>query len=169
MQPPAPLDPAGPAGPGDRAPGNRGSGDRGRTVARWALGAALLVAGVGHLTFQRQEFQAQVPAWFPLDEDLVVVASGVVEVVLGAALILVRRRAAPLGVVVAGFFVVIFPGNVAQFVEHANAFGLDTDAKRFVRLFFQPVLVVWALWSTGGWRWLRSRFSSRPARPARPA
>ena len=130
-----------------------GADDRVRVVARWALGGALLLAGTGHLTVQRQEFQAQVPNWFPVDEDVVVVASGVVELLLGAALILVgRRRRAPLGLVVAGFFVVIFPGNIAQFLEHKDGFGLDTDAKRFARLFFQPVLVVWALWSTGGWQ-----------------
>ena len=133
-----------------------GADDRVRVVARWALGGALLLAGTGHLTVQRQEFQAQVPNWFPVDEDVVVVASGVVELLLGAALILVgRRRRAPLGLVVAGFFVVIFPGNIAQFLEHKDGVGLDTDAKRFARLFFQPVLVVWALWSTGGWQLLR--------------
>lgn len=127
-----------------------------RTVARWALGGALLFAGTGHLTTQRQEFQAQVPSWFPADEDAVVVVSGVVELLLGAALILAGRRRAPLvGLVAAGFFVVIFPGNVAQWLEHKDGFGLDTDAKRFGRLWFQPVLVAWALWSTGGWQRLR--------------
>ena len=131
--------------------------DRARTIARWALGGALVLAGTGHLTVQREEFQAQVPSWFPVDADAVVVVSGVVELLLGAALILAGRRAAPVGVVVAGFFVVIFPGNIAQFVEGTDAFGLDSDSARFVRLFFQPVLVLWALWSTGGWRWLRSR------------
>jgi uncharacterized membrane protein len=133
-----------------------------RTIGRWALGSALLVAGTGHLTVQREEFQAQVPGWFPVDADAVVIVSGVVELLLGAALILSGKRSAPVGVVVAGFFIVIFPGNIAQFVEHTNAFGLDTDAKRFIRLFFQPVLVLWALWSTGGWRWLRS-LRGRPA------
>lgn len=131
--------------------------DRVRTIARWTLGTALLVAGTGHLTVQREEFQAQVPAWFPVDEDTVVVVSGFVELALGAALILSGRRSAPVGLVVAGFFIVIFPGNIAQFAEHQSAFGLDSDAKRFVRLLFQPLLVLWALWSTGGWRWLRSR------------
>ena len=134
-----------------------------RTIGRWALGSALLVAGTGHLTVQREEFQAQVPGWFPVDADAVVIVSGVVELLLGAALILSGKRSAPVGVVVAGFFIVIFPGNIAQFVEHTDAFGLDTDAKRFVRLFFQPVLVLWALWSTGGWRWLRSLRLGRPA------
>ena len=133
-----------------------------RTIGRWALGSALLVAGTGHLTVQREEFQAQVPGWFPVDADAVVIVSGVVELLLGAALILSGKRSAPVGVVVAGFFIVIFPGNIAQFVEHTDAFGLDTDAKRFIRLFFQPVLVLWALWSTGGWRWLRS-LRGRPA------
>ena len=129
-----------------------------RTIARWALGGALLLAGTGHLTVQRQEFQAQVPNWFPVDDDAVVLVSGVVELLLGAALILVgRRRRAAVGLVVAGFFVVIFPGNIAQFLEHKDGFGLDTDSKRFARLFFQPVLVVWALWSTGAWKELRRR------------
>ena len=131
--------------------------ETGRAVARWALGGALLVAGTGHLTVQREEFQAQVPEWFPLDDDLVVLASGVVELLLGAALLAARRRRQAVGLVVAGFFVVIFPGNVAQYVEGTDAFGLDSDAKRLVRLFFQPVLVVWALWSTGATRLLRRR------------
>jgi uncharacterized membrane protein len=131
-----------------------------RTIARCGLGAALIVAGAGHLTVQRHEFQAQVPNWFPVDEDAVVVVSGIVELALGAALIAIGRRKAPIvGVVVAGFFIVVFPGNVGQLVDHADAFGLDSDAKRIVRLFFQPLLVVWALWSTGGWAWLRQRFA----------
>jgi uncharacterized membrane protein len=129
--------------------------DSARTLARWVLGGALILAGTGHLTTQRDEFQAQVPDWFPDDDDLVVVASGVVELSLGAALILARRRRQAVGLVVAGFFVVIFPGNIGQYVEHTDAFGLDTDTKRLVRLFFQPVLVLWALWSTGATRLFR--------------
>ncbi len=128
-----------------------------RTIARWVLGTFLIVAGTGHLTVQREEFQAQVPSWIPLDDDTVVIASGVVELLLGAALVLSGRRSAVVGVVTAGFFIAIFPGNIAQFVEQTDAFGLDSDATRFARLWFQPVLVLWALWSTGGWQWLRSR------------
>lgn len=131
-----------------------------RTVARFVLGGALILAGVGHFTVRREEFQAQVPSWFPGDPDVVVLVSGVVEVLLGTALIVAGRHAPLVGVVVAGFFVVIFPGNIAQFVEGNDGFGLDTDAERFARLWFQPVLVVWALWSTGGWRWLRSQLTS---------
>ena len=120
-----------------------------------------MLAGTGHLTVQREEFRAQVPEWFPVDDDAVVVVSGIVELALGAALILAGRRRAPLvGLVAAGFFIVIFPGNIAQWVEGEDAFGLDTDTKRFARLFFQPVLVAWALWSTGAWTWLRRLFSS---------
>ncbi|MAT04296.1 MAG: hypothetical protein CL424_04540 [Acidimicrobiaceae bacterium] len=125
-------------------------------MARWLLGGGLVFAGIGHLTHQREEFQAQVPDWFPVDADLVVVLSGVVEITLGLALIFVSRYRAAVGWVAAAFFVVIFPGNIAQWVEGTDAFGLDTDTKRFVRLFFQPVLVAWALWSTGAWRvWRR--------------
>jgi len=93
-----------------------------------------------------------VPDWFPLDDDLVVVGSGIVELALGAALIGLPRHRVIVGTVVAAFFVVIFPGNIAQWTEGTDAFGLDTDAKRFARLFFQPLLVIWALGATGAWQ-----------------
>ena len=115
------------------------------------LGFALGYAGIGHLTTSRQEFQAQVPTVFADIADFVVVASGVVEIVLGLALVGLWRYRAPVGWVVAAFFVAIFPGNISQYVNGVDAFGLDSDTSRLVRLFFQPVLVMWALWSTGAW------------------
>ncbi len=123
-----------------------------RTLARLALGSFLAFAGIGHLTFLREEFQAQVPPWFPADADAVVLASGAVEIGLGSALLLWTRRRVTVGFVVAAFFVAVFPGNIAQYVEHRDAFGLDTDGKRLARLFGQPLLVAWALWSTGALR-----------------
>lgn len=123
-----------------------------RTAARVVLGAMLAFAGVSHLTVSRQEFQAQVPEFVPLDPDFVVLASGAVEITLGAALVLLAKRRVPVGWVVALFFVAIFPGNLSQWINARDGFGLDTDTKRFVRLFFQPALVAAALWSTGAWR-----------------
>ncbi len=136
-----------------------------RPVLRWLLGGALVGAGIGHLTTQRSEFQAQVPGWFPIDEDVVVIASGIVEIALGAALIGLPRHRVIVGTIVAAFFVVIFPGNIAQWAEGTDAFGLDTDAKRFGRLFFQPVLVIWALGATGAWQAFRA--GTWPTTPAR--
>jgi uncharacterized membrane protein len=127
-----------------------------RLVLRWILGGALIFAGISHLTTQRSEFQAQVPGWFPIDEDLVVIASGIIEITIGVALIALTRHRVIVGTVVAAFFVVIFPGNIAQWAEGVDAFGLDTDAQRFVRLFFQPVLVIWALVATGAWQAFRA-------------
>ncbi|BDP42737.1 membrane protein [Deinococcus aetherius] len=121
------------------------------TLARLLLGVGLILVGIGHLTTLRQEFRAQVPRWLPLDPDFVVLASGAVEIVLGAALLALPRQRVAVGWVVAAFFVVIFPGNVSQYLTRTDAFGLDTDGARLIRLFFQPLLVVWALWSTGAW------------------
>lgn len=128
-----------------------------RAVARVLLGVALMYAGIAHLSFARTTFQAQVPAWLPLDADVVVLASGVVEIVLGAALVLLVRWRVPLGWLTAAFFVAVFPGNISQFVTHTDAFGLDTDRARAIRLLFQPLLVVWALWATGAWAAWRRR------------
>jgi uncharacterized membrane protein len=123
-----------------------------RSLGQGALGAVLLTAGAGHLTTKRQEFQAQVPSWLPLDPDRVVVASGFVELGLGAALLATWRQPARrrLGTLVAGFFVGVFPGNIAQFAERRDGFGLDTDRKRALRLLGQPALVALALAATRG-------------------
>ncbi len=119
------------------------------TIFRILLGLGLLVAGTGHLTFSRLEFVAQAPEWVPLPDDLVVVLSGIVEIILGLALITLPKWKALTGWIVALFFILIFPGNIAQYVNETDAFGLNTDQARFIRLFFQPVLIAWALWSTG--------------------
>ena len=123
--------------------------------ARVALGIALGYAGFTHLTSSRLEFQAQVPNWVPFSADFVVLASGVVEIVLGLALVFLVKYRVQVGWVVAAFFVAIFPGNISQYVNGIDAFGLDTDRARLVRLFFQPLLVAWALWATGAWRAVR--------------
>ena len=135
------------------------TGATARKVGQVALGAALLLAGTGHLTAQREEFQAQVPTWFPVDPDTVVVVSGVVELALGAALVAPWKQPARamVGGIVGAFFVAVFPGNIAQFTGHVDAFGLDTDTKRAVRLLFQPALVAWALASTDAVGVLRAR------------
>ena len=119
-----------------------------RTVARLALGAFLVRAGVGHLTTEREEFQAQVPDWVPGSKDAVVLASGVVEIAQGAALIALPKHQRLVGDVVAAFFVAVTPGNIHQYRAGLDAFGLDSDRKRAVRLAFQPALVAWALGST---------------------
>ncbi|AZQ63919.1 hypothetical protein EI427_17310 [Flammeovirga pectinis] len=124
-------------------------------VAKTLLGAALLYAGLGHLFWLRQEFVAQVPAWVPLEIDLVVVLSGIVEIALGASLIFLSKYKAIVGFITAMFFIAVFPGNISQYINHVDAFHLNTDNARFIRLLFQPLLVVWALWSTTAWKSLK--------------
>lgn len=129
----------------------------GHHIARILLALALAYAGVGHLTWARTEFQAQVPLWLPLSADLVVVLSGIVEISLGLSLLFLSRQRVTVGWLAALFFVLIFPGNISQWLTHTDAFGLNTDKARTIRLFFQPVLVAWALWSTGAWQAWRNR------------
>ena len=119
-----------------------------RNISRYLLGAALIYAGVGHFTFSRLEFQAQVPPWLPLDPDFVVLASGAVEIALGMALIFVARYRKQIGWLTAAFFLAVFPGNISQYLTQTDAFGLNSDTARAVRLLFQPLLMLWALWAT---------------------
>lgn len=124
-----------------------------RSFLRVLLGLALVFAGTSHLTIARKEFTAQVPEFVPLSEDTTVLASGVAEITLGSALVLAPKPARRfVGSVAALFFTVIFPGNLSQWVNRRDAFGLDTDEKRVARLFGQPLLIAAALWSTRGRR-----------------
>ena len=118
-----------------------------RKLTQILLGPTLIYTGTLHLTTSRMEFQAQVPPWVPFSPDFVVLASGVVEIALGLALISLQKRR-EVGIATALFFIAIFPGNISQFVNHIDAFGLDSDRARAIRLLFQPLLVLWALWST---------------------
>ncbi len=124
------------------------------------MGLFMVFAGVSHLTVAREEFVAQVPVWIqfsPGFTDFVVLASGVVEVLLGLCMLtLWKERSGWAGAALALFYVLIFPGNINQYVEHISAFGLDTDQARLIRLFFQPVLIFFALWSTGGWETVKT-------------
>ena len=130
-----------------------------KSLAQIALGAFLLSAGISHLGSNRTEFLAQVPTWLPLDADFVVVASGIVEITLGVLLIttalVFKKYRSQVGLITGLFFILIFPGNINQYVNQIDAFGLDTDAKRLIRLFFQPPLVIWALWSSGAFKLLK--------------
>ena len=130
-----------------------------KSLAQIALGAFLLSAGISHLGSNRTEFLAQVPTWLPLDADFVVVASGLVEITLGVLLIttvlVFKKYRRQVGLITGIFFILIFPGNINQYVNQIDAFGLDTDTKRLIRLFFQPPLVIWALWSSGAFKLLK--------------
>lgn len=132
-----------------------------RTLGRLAFGAGLLFAGTTHLTVAREEFQAQVPEWLPLDADFVVLASGVVEICLGAALVALPKHRVPVGLAAAAFFTAIFPGNISQFVTHTDAFGLNSDTARGVRLLLQPLLVLGVLWGTAAWRDRKTLWATR--------
>ncbi|MEO7989997.1 MAG: hypothetical protein ABI663_10675 [Chryseolinea sp.] len=131
-----------------------------QNIFRIVLGLLMMFAAVGHFTFARQEFQAQVPDWVPLSKDLVVILSGVVELLFGAAMVFWSKQKVNVGFVLAIFYLLIFPGNIAQYVNRTDAFGLNTDQSRLIRLFFQPVLIVWTLWSSGALTyWLQRKHS----------
>ena len=120
-----------------------------QNIFRIVLGCLLVFTGIGHLSFLHEGFLSQVPGWVPLDADLVVTLSGIVELLLGLSLLFLTRYRTTVGWVAAVFFICIFPGNYAQYVNHDPAFGLDTDNIRLTRLFLHPLLVLWPLWSCG--------------------
>ncbi len=134
-----------------------------QNICRVILGSFMTLAGVGHLTFQRHEFVAQVPKWLPNNPnfiDFVVVSSGIVEIALGLSLIFLVKYKIKIGIVLGVFYILVFPGNISQYMNHISAFGLDTDQKRFIRLLFQPVLILLSLWSTGALKHLLSSKSN---------
>lgn len=129
-----------------------------QNVFRILLAAFMIYAGLSHLTFNRIDFQAQVPDWLPISKDLVVIVSGIIEMALGLGLLFWKNQRVIFGIALAIFFVLIFPGNIAQYMGEKDAFGaLDSDRARLIRLFFQPVLIIWVLWSTGAWKAIKTK------------
>ena len=136
-----------------------------KKLSQIALGLTLCYTGTLHLTSRRAEFRSQVPSWLPLDSDFVVLASGLAEIALGFSLIFLWKWRRRVGILTAIFFVLIFPGNVWQYLDGIDAFGLDSDSERLIRLFFQPILVLWAIWSTdavGRKKWVVQGSNLRP-------
>lgn len=129
-----------------------------QNIFRILLALFMIFAGFSHLTFNRIDFQSQVPDWIPMSKDLVVLLSGIVEMVLGVGLAFWKTERIKIGWVLAIFFVLVFPGNIAQYMDSKDAFGvLDSDRARLVRLFFQPILIIWTLWSTGEFKAYRNK------------
>ncbi len=134
-----------------------------KNILRIVLGLFMTLAGIGHLSFQREEFQAQVPSWLPDNPafiDFVVISSGIVEIIFGLSLLLLVKKKVFVGIGLAIFFVAVFPGNISQYSNGIDAFGLDSDNKRLIRLFFQPILILWALWSTDALSYLRNKIKT---------
>jgi uncharacterized membrane protein len=124
-----------------------------QNIFRIFLAIFMMFAGFSHLTFNRVEFQAQVPEWMPISKDIVVILSGIIELILGVGLATWAKYRIEFGWALALFFVLVFPGNIAQYLDGKDAFGaLNSDKARLIRLFFQPVLIAWALWSAGSWK-----------------
>jgi len=132
-----------------------------QTTARILFGIFLIFTGTGHLTFMRTAFLAQVPNWVPMQPDMVVLLSGVVEIILGASLLFLSKQRTTIGWIVALFLVAVFPGNIAQLVNHKYVFGLNSDLLLWIRLPFQPLLIMTVLWSTTAWRTWRNKIKSK--------
>lgn len=137
-----------------------------RALARWILALALGAIGIVHFVSTRG-FRVVVPDWATkatrLDKDAIVIASGAAEVALAVGLLALPKERRRMGFATAAFFVAVFPGNVHQWRTRRSTPGLDTEARRFGRLFLQPLLVLWAVWSTAE----PSPARRRPARRSR--
>ena len=127
---------------------------------RILLGLIMIYIGIGHLTFLQITFQAQVPSWLTKQKnliDLIIITSGIIEIILGILMVVGGKLKVKTGIFLAIFYVLIFPGNINQYVNEIDAFNLNTDTSRFMRLLFQPILVLLALFSSGGLWFLKNR------------
>ena len=132
-----------------------------QNIFRILLGLIMLYIGIAHLSFRRIEFQAQVPTWLTTDKDLmdlVVLISGYVEIAFGVLMIFGKKLKVKTGIALGVFYILIFPGNINQYINEIDSLRLDSENKRLIRLFFQPLLVLWAFWSTGALEYLKRKF-----------
>jgi uncharacterized membrane protein len=117
-----------------------------RTRWRVAFAVAMAVAGLSHL-IDPIPFVQHLPTWVP-QRELLVLATGLAEMILGAALVLRQPYRRIAGVALAGHLVAVFPANVYVAVAGIEVDGQPGGLYPWLRLPWQ-VLYVWlAVWST---------------------
>jgi len=121
-----------------------------KTVTRWMLAAVLVAAGVMH--FANPWFFVQImPPYLPWHWQIVYV-SGVIEIVLGLALIVpATKRLAAWGAI--ALFIAVFPANLHMAMANVQfdpppAMGQPSQTAAWMRLPLQLVLIAWAWWYT---------------------
>ena len=117
-----------------------------RAAARWGLGMAMVVAGVGHLV-EPAPFEQHLPSWVP-GAGTLVAATGLVEIALGVALAVARSRRHLVGQATAVYLVAVFPANVYVAIAGIDVDGQPGGVYPWLRLPFQALFIAWALWST---------------------
>lgn len=124
---------------------------RTRTVLRWVLVVFYGLAGWLHLR-STHSFEQIVPPWVP-QPHLVVLATGVAELLGAAGLMLVPvRRAAGWGL--AAYALCVWPANFHHAFAHVAIDGAALGwAYHAPRLMFQPVLIWAALYAGEVTRW----------------
>jgi uncharacterized membrane protein len=129
-----------------------------QNILRVTLGLIMIYIGIAHLSFRRIEFQAQVPRWLTSDEsfvDMIVLISGYIEIIFGVLMVWGGKFKAKTGLVLGVFYVLVFPGNINQYIHEIDGLRMYSNNERFLRLLFQPVLIFWALWSTNALKFFK--------------
>jgi uncharacterized membrane protein len=118
---------------------------------RLAMALALFFVGADHW-LNPGRYLAMMPPWIPLHLELVLFA-GAAEIAGGAGLLIPRLRRLA-GVMLALYFVAVFPANLHNALNCLSVEGLPQAGRYYwLRLPFQPLAIWWALYSTELIRW----------------
>lgn len=115
-----------------------------KEIFRWLLAVLFVFAGVSH--FLRPGFyEAMVPPYLP-SPHLLVVLSGIAEIILGVMLLIPRfSRMAAWGLI--ALLIAVSPANI-HMALHPNLFPQFHPTSLWIRLPVQLVLMAWACWFT---------------------
>lgn len=130
-----------------------------RTCMRLAMAITMVVFGVDHL-LTPERYLAMVESWLPSAEAIVAL-TGYCEIAGGMGLLIpVLQRWA--GLMLAAYFIAVFPANIHNALYGLDAQGLPSaELYYWVRLLFQPLAVWWALYCVGAICWPLRRANAR--------
>jgi uncharacterized membrane protein len=115
------------------------------TDARCAMALFFVIAGLSHFGPARAEFVGMVPPWVPVNHDVTIVVTGVLELCGGIGL-LVPATTRVAGIALALFLVAVFPANMYAAEHHLRIFGREHPAL-LPRTIDQIVLLALVIWS----------------------
>jgi uncharacterized membrane protein len=127
--------------------------DNSRAAMRWILAAFYVAAGVGHL-WAPDKLLAITPSWVPFATQIILV-TGICEIA-GAVALVTKPLRWWAGIALALYALCVWPANIKHAID-----GIDLPPipnswfYHGPRLALQPVIIWWALYSSGviDWPW----------------
>lgn len=115
-----------------------------RELGSYSMVIFLVFFGLSHF-YKQDELILMLPDFIPFPEFIIFI-TGIIEITLAVGLLFPTTRRLS-GILIAVYFIAVLPANIYKAVNTVEISGtLSNDTVAWLRIFFQPIFIVWALY-----------------------